>query len=432
MRILHVVHQYVPDHVAGTELYTQMVARAQAAAGHQTAIFTPVNRDGTFDGRPALEEGARVYRVPAGARGATAVFLSTFRHAALAEALAAVLAAERPDVVHVQHLMGLPAALGAALRRAGVPYVLALHDYWYGCANGQLLTNDTATICAGPSAHFGNCGRCAAARGGLPPALGPLFAPLMARRNALLRPLFAGAARVLAPNAFVAEVYAALDLPAGRVVVNPLGLDAPPGLAELVEVRRAARPPGPPRFGYVGSIARQKGVHVLIEAMNGLPDEAATLDVYGDLSTFPDYAAELRALARHPGIRFHGLLGRDRLWEALADLDALVMPTLWYEASPLVIREAFAAGLPIVASALGAPGRMVRDSVDGRLFPPGDADALRRVLLELIERPERLAALRAGVQPPRTVADHLAQIEAVYEQVKNGTRMTRIDADFLG
>ncbi len=432
MRILHVVHQYLPDHMAGTELYTQMVARAQAAAGHNVAIFTPLNRAGTFDGRAVSEEGVRVCRVPVGPRGATAVFLSTFRQPVLAEAFAVVLASERPDVVHVQHLMGVPAAVGAALRGAGVPYVLALHDYWYGCANGQLLTNDTATICGGPSPHFGNCGRCAAARGGLPAALGPLFAPLMARRNARLEPVFAGAARVLAPNAFVADIYAALGFPVERIVVNPLGLDAPPGLAERVALRRAARPPGPPRFGYVGSIAHQKGVHVLVEAMNGLPDDAATLDVYGDMSTFADYAAELRALARHPGVRFHGLLGRDGLWDALADLDALVLPTLWYEASPLVIREAFAAGLPLVASAIGAPGRMVRDGVDGLLFAPGDVAALRRSLLTLVERPELAAQLRAGIAPVRTVADHVAQIESVYEQIRNGTRMTQMDADGHG
>lgn len=422
MRILHVVHQYVPDHVAGTELYTQMVARAQVAAGHVVAVFTPLNRAGTFDGQAVPEEGVRVYRVPVGPRGATAVFLGTFRQPALVEAFAAVLAAERPDVVHVQHLMGIPSAVGGALRGAGVPYVLALHDYWYGCANGQLLTNDTATICAGPSPHFGNCGRCAAARGSLPAALGPLFAPLMARRNARLEPVFAGAARVLAPNAFVGDIYAALGFPAERLVVNPLGLDAPPGLSERVAARRAARPAGPPRFGYVGSIARQKGVHVLIEALNALPDGAATLDVYGDMSTFADYTAQLRALARHSGIRFHGLLGRDRLWDALADLDALVLPTLWYEASPLVIREAFAAGLPIVASAIGAPGRMVRDGVDGLLFAPGDAAALRQALLALVERPELLARLRAAILPVRTVADHVAQIEAIYGEIQIGTR----------
>ena len=83
------------------------------------------------------------------------------------------------------------------------------------------------------------------------------------------------------------------------------------------------------------------------------------LDIYGDMGVFPDYAATVRALARHPGIRFNGLIAREQLWDALGELDVLVMPTLWYEASPATIREAFAAGLPLVASALGAPGRCV-------------------------------------------------------------------------
>lgn len=118
---------------------------------------------------------------------------------------------------------------------------------------------------------------------------------------------------------------------------------------------------------------------MLIEALNGLPD-SISLDIYGDPAVFPDYVAEARAMNRHPGVRFNGALARDRLWETLGDLDALVMPTLWYEASPATIREAFAAGLPVIASNLGAPGSMVRDGVDGLLFPPGDAAALREIL----------------------------------------------------
>lgn len=417
MRILHVVHQYVPDHVAGTELYTQMVARRLTDAGHAAAVFTPLNHDGAFTGRPALEAGVRVYRVPVGERGATGVFLSAFGRRALSDAFAAVLANEQPDIVHLQHLMGVPAAVG---QMPGAPTVISLHDYWYGCANGQLLTNDTERICDGPSPGFVNCGRCAAARGGLPPALGPLLAPLMRRRNILLRPVFAGAARVLAPNAFVRDIYAAMGFPTDRVVINPLGLDAPPDLGQRLAARRAGRPPGALRLGYVGSISRQKGIHVLVEALDGLPEAAVTLDIYGDMGVFPDYAAAVRALARHPGIRFNGLIAREQLWDALGELDVLVMPTLWYEASPATIREAFAAGLPLVASALGAPGSMVRDGVDGLLFPPGDVAALRGALRELIERPERVAQLRAGIGPVRTVGDHVAQIVATYEQALQG------------
>jgi len=166
-------------------------------------------------------------------------------------------------------------------------------------------------------------------------------------------------------------------------------------------------------LGYLGSLSPQKGLHVLVEAINGLPD-AVSLDIYGDPTVFPDYVAKTRAMSRHSGVRFNGVLPRERLWDALGELDALVMPTLWYEASPATIREAFAAGLPVIASDLGAPGSMVRDGVDGLLFPPGDAPALREILRELIEQPEHLTELKAHIPPVRTEADHVAQIEATY------------------
>ncbi len=416
MRILHVVHQYVPDHVAGTELYTQAVARRQARAGHEVAVFTPLNRDGQFSTQPAVEEEVRVYRVPAGRRNPTAVFRGTFGHAGLQAAFDIVLERERPDIVHLQHLMGIPAAVADAIRMSGTPYVISLHDYWYGCANGQLLTNDTEMLCDGPDERFHNCGRCAVARAGLTAAaglLGPFAAPVMRRRDALLRPIFVGAGRVLAPNEFVRDIHAAMDFPVEHVVINPLGLDVPPGLAERLAVRRAARSANRIRLGYLGSLGPQKGVHVLVEALNGLPN-AVSLDIYGDPTIFPDYMTGTRATSRHPGVRFNGVLARERLWDALGELDALVMPTLWYEASPATIREAFAAGLPVIASDLGAPGSMVRDGVDGLLFPPGDAAALREILRGLIERPERLTELRAQISPVRTEAEHVAQIEDIY------------------
>ena len=416
MRILHVVHQYVPDHVAGTELYTQSVARRQAKAGHEVAVFTPLNRDSHFSAQPAVEEGVRVYRVPAGRRSPTAVFRSTFGHAGLQAAFDAVMAREQPDVVHLQHLMGIPAAIVDAIRQSGAPYVISLHDYWYGCANGQLLTNDTKRLCDGPDSRFHNCGRCAVARAGFVSVaglLGPVVAPVLRRRDALLRPIFAGAGRVLAPNEFVRNIHATMGFSTDHVVINPLGLDTPPELIQHLAAQRETRPTGNIRLGYLGSLSPQKGLHVLIEALNGLPD-SISLDIYGDPAVFPDYVAEARAMNRHPGVQFNGLLARDRLWETLGDLDALVMPTLWYEASPATIREAFAAGLPVIASNLGAPGSMVRDGVDGLLFPLGDAAALREILRGLIDRPERLADLRAQISPVRTEADHVAQIEDIY------------------
>ncbi|MEZ4517887.1 MAG: glycosyltransferase [Chloroflexota bacterium] len=183
----------------------------------------------------------------------------------------------QPEIVHIQHLMGLPVEIVDQLVARQIPFVIALHDYWYGCANAQLLTNTDQTICAGPDEQATNCAHCALARAGLPSAavvLAPVLAPVMRRRNALLAWVFAAASLVIAPNEFVRSTYAAMGLPVNQVVVLPWGMDLPPDLPEIrlaAELARADRPPGELHLGYVGSLSHQKGIHVLVEAFNRLP-----------------------------------------------------------------------------------------------------------------------------------------------------------------
>ncbi|MCA9971037.1 MAG: glycosyltransferase, partial [Anaerolineales bacterium] len=338
----------------------------------------------------------------------------------LLAALRAVLAAERPHLVHLQHLMGLPFAVAGAIRAAGIPFVVTLHDYWYGCANAQLITNDTQEICAGPDARFHNCGRCALARAGLPGQtwLAPAVAPLLQQRHRQTNRVLRSAAAVIAPTRFIRDTYRQMGLPADRIVVIPHGIE-PPSDAAALRARAAARPPDAPlHLGYVGSLGWQKGLHVLVEAVNPLPPDRVRLSLYGGLDAFPDYVAGLQRQAAHPGIRFMGRIPRAALWTALADLDLLVVPTLWYEAFSLVVDEAFAVGVPVLASDIGVMPERIRHGQDGLLFPPGDAAALRAILQRLLANPAELAALRAHIRPVRTLAEHLADLDAVYSRLQ--------------
>jgi len=423
LNILHVLHQYLPEYVGGTELYTQTLAEYQATAGHSVSIFAPAGSDPAWP-QASLERGVRVYRFPTGRRSRQQVFLNAFRQTRIREALAGILEEEKPDLVHSQHGMGLPTGLYEEVKDRDIPLVITIHDYWYICGNAQLITNYDQTICAGPDMVFSNCGRCAVSRAGIAKnrLFGPLAAPMMAYRNRVLRNVFDSARQLIFPSNFTREVYSGYGFAGPKGVVIPHGFIVPEGLLDRVQTAGASARemlPGDAhlRIGYVGSLAWQKGVHILVEAANRLPKDRVTIEFYGGLSDYPEYSNRLRQMSSHPGITFHGRIDHDRLWSELATLDVLVLPTLWYECSPLVIQEAFAAGVPLVASRIGAVEENIQDGQDGLLFPAGDANALYEILLQLYREPARLIALRKGIRPVRTMDAHLADVLGVYSDI---------------
>jgi glycosyltransferase involved in cell wall biosynthesis len=98
-------------------------------------------------------------------------------------------------------------------------------------------------------------------------------------------------------------------------------------------------------------------------------------------------------------------------------VDVVVVPSLWYEAYSFLVSEAFAAGLPVLASRLGALADRVRDGVDGLLLPPGDIMAWRAAMQRLLDEPDLLPRLRAGVRPPMTMEEHVDRLETLYAQI---------------
>jgi glycosyltransferase involved in cell wall biosynthesis len=163
---------------------------------------------------------------------------------------------------------------------------------------------------------------------------------------------------------------------------------------------------------YIGSRAWQKGVHVLIEAFNHVP-EPATLTVYGDPDAFPEYSRQLVALARSPRIGFAGKLSRAELWPVLAQTDLVAVPSIWYENQPLTILEALAAGVPVMVSDLGALPELIEDDASGWRVRAGDAAAWAQALTDVVTGAKRIKRVAAHVSDIEH--DHLPQVMAFYQ-----------------
>ena len=411
MRILHLLHQYLPEHVGGSELYTKWLTEALSKRGHNISVFHRRSVKGSgLESR--TEEGVQIWAAWNGVFTPTRRFLATFDDSRLEDAFEQVLEQTQAELVHIEHLMGQPAVITKILRKRGIPYVITLWDFWWMCANAQLLTNYSQQICPGPHWYL-NCARCALARSDrlyLWPVL-PVFAVPLARRNYVLRQVMTGASKLIAPTKFVYNWYAAHNAPIETLVSLSPGLEKP-----YHPVSRQIKRSGVPiRFAYLGGISRQKGVHIVIEAFNEL-EKKAELWIAGDETADPAYASRLRCLAS-ANVRFLGKLTREGVWDTLARVDVLVVPSMWYETFAFVISEAFAAGVPVIASKLGPLADRVQHNVDGLLTPSGDAVAMRQTLQRFLDEPDLLSKLQQGIQPIQSIEDHAVEMETVYKSV---------------
>ncbi len=413
MRILHLIHQYPPEYVGGSELHTQGIAKAQAARGHEVAVFTRVPSDGA-QMRIRRDGPVRVYAATHGAPSPTGRFLATWGDAEIEAQFAQALAEFAPDVVHIQQMMGQPRALFDRIRAADIPVFITLLDFWWVCANAQLLTNYSQEICDGPDRWI-NCARCVIARSERSAgwATLPALPPLLGWRSRMLREVMEYATALLAPCPFVRSWYVDHGAPAARTTVVPLGIDEPPS-AQGAPLPRAAGEPL--RVLYVGGLAWQKGLHVLLKAAQGVTGPLE-VQIAGDLDRESEYGAQLLDLADER-IHFLGRLDRSAVWSAMREAHLIVVPSLWYETYSLLAHEAFAVGRPVFASNLGALADAVNDEVDGLLLSPGDVTAWRNALQRAVDEVELLPRLGAATRRPPTIEEVAMRTVDLYEEAE--------------
>ena len=445
MRVLLTVHAFPPRSTAGVEVYTLRLARALRERGHDVLVLAAAHdlSAAPYSSRRRRHEGVDVVEVVNVHHQGT--LEATYDDPEVDRAAAAVLDGFRPHVVHAQHLLNLSAGILAESRRRGAVTLLTLHDYWLSCPRDGLRMRADGVLCH--TMDHGVCGTCltgspylvpplqrglsAVAREaglgaqlhrlqGLAPrtvekglALARRLAPPrgadlavgMDRRAERLRALVEGVDLLLAPTAFARDRAIEFGIDPSRVQVRALGAASGPAVARPARARR--------RIAFVGTLAPHKGVDVLVRAFRGLGRADVTLDLHGGVTTHPAYVDEVRRAADGDArIRLHGPFPEGEQARVLSSIDLLVLPSVWWENSPLTVLEALAAGVPVVASAIGGLPELVAHDDTGLLVPPGDAGALREALEDVTEG-RRLAGGRDPVTQI-TVAEGARGLDGLY------------------
>ena len=231
------------------------------------------------------------------------------------------------------------------------------------------------------------------------------------RRAAAVRELFQWVDCFIAPSEFLRSKFVEYGVSPEKIVFSDYGIH----VSRRYDNPR--KPEHPIRFTYIGTLVEHKGLHVLLEAFNGLPKEAAVLNVYGDLTEFAGYVSRLRSMIAHPGIALRGRAENRDIPAILAQTDVLVVPSIWFENSPITIHEAFLAQVPVITSRFGGMADLVRDGINGSLFEVGNAGDLRRRLLRCVESPDFIRSQRPDPQSVKTIAADAEWMEQVYHSL---------------
>jgi glycosyltransferase involved in cell wall biosynthesis len=430
---------YYPEAVGGTEVYVAALARKQRKRGYDAGIAAPgsVNEEYRY-------EGARVFRF-AGRSEMTLSELYGDGDAESAGSFARILDGFRPDVLHLHaRSQAVSVLLVRAAKSRGIPVVFTYHTPTVTCARGTMLRWGKE-ICSGKM-RADRCASCmihgkgllrpvAAIAGRLPVVIGRAAgaagleggiwtalrsAELMRIRHAAVQTMLEEVDHICAVCEWVQDVLITNGIPREKITLSRQGVPYPIETASQPDAGNSAGDPSVLRLAFLGRVDAVKGLDTAIAAVRKVRGAEVSLDVFA-VAQGRDALAKLEYLqqlcAADQRIRFRQPVAAGEVVATLRRFDALLVPSEWLETGPLVVYEAFAAGIPVIGSDLGGIAELVDDGVNGMLLPPGSVEAWAWAISRLATEPGLLKKLKAGRKPLRTAEDTARDAAMVYAKV---------------
>jgi glycosyltransferase involved in cell wall biosynthesis len=348
-----------------------------------------------------------------------------------------LLVAYQPDVVHFQHTLFFGYDLVRHTRNVlpDAPIVYTLHEYLPIChRNGQMVRTQSQELCLESSPR--RCHECF-------PEISP---QAFFMRKRFIQSQLSLVDLFLAPSHFLLERFVDWGIPREKIRYEEYGRrivdrsvdsvhrsayseDERPrkrtGFSEqgrqLIESSEDERPRN--RIGFFGQFNFFKGVHVLLEAMKTLGEEEceAHLFLHGaNLDLQPEeYRTKLESLIEETeqNVTLVGRYDHADLPGLMSNVDWVVVPSIWWENSPLVIQEAFLHGRPVICSDIGGMAEKVTDGVNGLHFRARDPQSLAQTIRRAASSPGLWETLRSGIPEIYRIEDSVATLSEIYRNL---------------
>ena len=317
-----------------------------------------------------------------------------------------LLRENKPDVVHVHNTFPLisPSILWAC-RREKVPVVHTLHNYRLLCPGANFIRDGKpCEDCVHGSIWQSVAHGCYRDSRPQTAAVALMLSVHRARKT-----WTETVDRYIVLTSFARSRFVNAGFPAEKITVKGNCVDPDPG-QRTGEGSYAL---------FVGRVSREKGTPTLLQAWRQLPRNY-TLRIVGDGPARQQLESEAAAHGLS-NVSFLGRVSRERVIEAMKGARFVVFPSQLYENLPLTIIEAFACGVPVVASTLGAMAEIVEEGRTGLFFEPGNPDDLARAVKFGWEQPEFMRRLgtqaRSEYETKYTAAANYRQLMEIYQQV---------------
>ncbi|MBN2329587.1 MAG: glycosyltransferase [Candidatus Omnitrophica bacterium] len=212
----------------------------------------------------------------------------------------------------------------------------------------------------------------------------------------------------ISPSRFLCDFFIQHDLPEYKIQFLDNGFE--PSRTAAPRMRHK-----PIRFGYIGTWIPSKGVNLALKAFQTVDPSDAKLIVHGFFPGYDgmeDYESYLQSLAGS-SVEWGRKYDPSEVPDLLQEIDCLIMPSIWWENSPLTIHESFLAGVPVITADVGGMAEQVRDG-GGMVFRHRDVNSLRSVVQNIIRKPEILDVLRHSIPGVQSLTGHVDYLIQLY------------------
>ncbi len=406
MKILYVVHQFFPKWYTGTERFVIDLAKQMQRMGHQVEVLTyGLNDDTGFSNHNGMM--CKRYRFQG-------ILTTSVRHLnvltdlnfnifddSMEATLKKIVTEKKFEIVHVAHPMRLGYAIKAA-HSIDLPVVLTLTDFWLMCPKTILVT-DKGRLCKG-SENYIKC---------IDDCYGNFLKNKLQNRFKEVQDILKTADCVVSGTNFLIKMFEINNFSSNIKLIR-FGTDYNNVRSNLKKYSENSEI----SIGFLSTLIPHKGAAILIEAFNKANLKNIRLKIYGHYFDEKEYYENLKKIVKNnKKVEFYGEYKYEELPDIFNEIDIVVVPSIWWENSPLILLGALAHNVPVIVSNLDGMTEIIKDGENGFSFEVGNVKSLANVLRKISENPTILNKLKTKIRHPPRIEEEAFEYEKIYSSL---------------